>query len=84
MVEKSTTSDDFDVFESNLVPKHEVLNEDEKRDLLAQYKIEPKQLPRIKANDPVSKKLGAKKGDVLRVLRKSPTAGDYNYFRIVV
>ena len=84
MVEKTLPSDDFDIFESKLVPKHEILNEDEKRDLMAQYKVDAKQLPRIKANDPAAKRLGAKKGEVLRIIRKSPTAGDYKYFRIVV
>ena len=77
-------AEEMDIFQSNLVPKHEILSEDERRDLLSRMKIEEKQLPRIKSGDPAVKKLGAKKGDIIRIIRKSPTAGDYLYFRIVV
>ena len=81
---KEAQADELDIFQSNLVPKHEILSEDERRDLLSRMKIEEKQLPRIKSSDPAVKSLGAKKGDVLRISRKSMTAGEYLYFRIVV
>jgi DNA-directed RNA polymerase subunit H (RpoH/RPB5) len=80
---KEAPAEEVDIFQSSLVPKHEILSEDERRDLLSRLKIEEKQLPRIKPGDPAAKKLGAKKGDILRISRKSPTSGDYQYFRLV-
>jgi DNA-directed RNA polymerase subunit H len=74
----------FDIFEHKLVPKHEILTEEEKEQLLAQYKVKPYQLPQIKASDPAVKAIGAKPGDILRIIRKSPTAGEHIAYRYVV
>jgi len=52
--------------------------------LLSKYNIVIKDLPKIKLNDPAVKLLGAKEGDVLEIKRNSKTAGQYNYYRLVV
>lgn len=74
----------FDIFEHELVPKHEILTPKERERLLTQYRIEPYQLPQIKASDPAVKAIGAKLGDILRVVRKSTTAGTHTAYRYVV
>jgi DNA-directed RNA polymerase subunit H len=74
----------FDIFEHVLVPKHEILTEEERKQVLAQYRIQPYQLPQIKASDPAVKAIGAKPGDILRIIRKSPTAGEHIAYRYVV
>jgi len=74
----------FDIFEHALVPKHEILTEKEKQELLSRFKVQPYQLPKIKASDPAVKVIGAKPGDILRIIRKSPTAGEYHAYRYVV
>jgi DNA-directed RNA polymerase subunit H len=74
----------FEIFDHALVPKHEILNEKEKSQLLAQYKIQPYQMPQIKANDPAVKAIGARPGDLLKVIRKSATAGKHIAYRYVV
>jgi DNA-directed RNA polymerase subunit H len=74
----------FDLFEHRLVPKHEILTEDETAGLLAQYRVQPYQLPQIKSSDPAVKAIGARPGDVLRVIRKSSTAGEHTAYRYVV
>jgi len=74
----------FDIFEHKLVPKHEILTEKEKEQLLTQYKVQPYQLPQIKASDPAVKAIDAKPGDILRVIRKSATAGTHYAYRYVV
>ena len=75
---------EIDIFLSGLVPKHEILTDEEKKQLLIQYGVSEKQMPRIKSTDPVAKKLGAKRGDVVKITRKSPTAGECFYYRVVV
>jgi DNA-directed RNA polymerase subunit H len=74
----------FDLFEHRLVPVHEILEEEEKQQLLATYRVQPYQLPQILSSDPAVKAIGAKPGDVLRVIRKSPTAGEHIAYRYVV
>ena len=41
-------------------------------------------LPKIFESDPVVKKLGAKIGDVLEIVRSSEVSGESVYYRIVV
>jgi DNA-directed RNA polymerase subunit H len=74
----------FDLFEHKLVPKHEILTQKEVEQLLAEYRVQPYQLPQIKSSDPSVKAIDAKPGDVLRVIRKSPTAGIHMAYRYVV
>ena len=74
----------FDIFEHALVPFHEILTEKEKNQLLAQFKVKPYQMPQIKSGDPAVKAIGAKPGDILRITRKSATAGEHITYRYVV
>mgnify|MGYP001615957512 FL=1 len=74
----------INIFESELVPKHEIMSEDEKAAFLKQYNVSLKQLPRIKHDDPTVKELTAKKGDIIRVTRNDPGVGEYLYYRVVV
>jgi DNA-directed RNA polymerase subunit H len=74
----------FDIFEHALVPFHEILTEKEKNALLSQYKVKPYQMPQIKSGDPAVKAIGAKPGDVLKITRKSTTAGEHVTYRYVV
>jgi DNA-directed RNA polymerase subunit H len=74
----------FDIFQHELVPKHEILSEEEKQKLLAQYRVKAYQLPQISSSDPAVKAIGAQPGDVLRIIRKSPTAGEHVAYRYVI
>jgi len=74
----------FNIFEHELVPKHEILTQEEREQLLSQHRVQPYQLPQIKASDPAVKAIGAKPGDVLQIIRKSPTAGEHIAYRYVV
>lgn len=74
----------FDIFEHALVPKHEILTQQEQTNLLTQYKVQPYQMPQVKSSDPAVKAIGAKPGDILRIIRKSATAGEHITYRYVV
>jgi DNA-directed RNA polymerase subunit H len=74
----------FDIFEHKLVPKHEILEDDEKQELLTKYRVQPYQLPQVSSSDPAAKAIGAKPGDILRIIRKSPTAGQHLAYRYVI
>ncbi|MEM2214096.1 MAG: DNA-directed RNA polymerase subunit H [Candidatus Nezhaarchaeales archaeon] len=74
----------FTILDHELVPKHILLTKEEKKQLLEQLKIRPEQLPWIRASDPVAKLIGAKPGDIVKIVRKSPTAGEAIAYRFVV
>lgn len=74
----------IDIEKHELVPKHTILNEQEKEEVLKRYGITLRQLPRILVSDPVIKLLNGKPGDVVKITRKSPTAGETVYYRVVI
>lgn len=67
-----------------LVPKHELIDEKEKEELLEIYKAKESQLPKMLSSDPIAKYFGARKNQVFKITRPSESSGDYIYYRIVV
>jgi DNA-directed RNA polymerase subunit H len=74
----------MDITKHELVPKHAIINEKEREELLNKYGITLRQLPRILDTDPIVKILNGKQGDVVKIIRKSSTAGESVYYRVVV
>ena len=67
-----------------LIPKHIKMSEKEKEELLKKYNISIKELPKIKIDDPAIAGLNVKEGDVIKIIRQSPTAGETEFYRGVV
>ena len=74
----------FKVTDHEMVPKHEILTKLEKKDLLERLGITDKGLPKILISDPALQNQEVKPGDVIKITRKSQTAGFTTYYRIVV
>lgn len=74
----------IDLFMHVIVPEHDVVPQDEVEEVEKQYGISRTQLPRIKAGDPAAKAIGARPGDVIRIVRESPTAGRHELYRYCV
>ena len=72
------------ITEHTYVPKHLLLSTEEKKELKKKYKITENQLPKILSTDPVAKYLGLKRGDVVKIIRDSETAGKYVTYRITI
>jgi len=66
------------------VPKHEIMTKKEAEEILNKYNCKPTELPLIFVTDPAIMGLGVKPGDMIKITRKSPTAGQSNYYRYVV
>lgn len=74
----------LNVLDHELVPEHTILNEQEKEEVLKKYGISLRQLPRVLITDPAIKEMNPKLGDVVKVMRKSQTAGESAYYRVVI
>tara|TARA_B100001540_G_scaffold228821_1_gene202998 strand:- start:322 stop:573 length:252 start_codon:yes stop_codon:yes gene_type:complete len=66
------------------VPKHEIMNKKEAQNVLDQFNCQPTELPLIFVTDPAILGLGVKPGDMIKITRKSGTAGESIYYRYVV
>ena len=67
-----------------LVPKHEIMAKKDAEEVLKTYNCRTTDLPLIFANDPAIVGLGVKPGDMIKITRKSATAGESFYYRYVV
>lgn len=72
-----------DILKHNLVPEHVILSDEEAEEVLNKYNITEDELPKILTSDPVVKAIDAKSGDILKITRKSETAGIFEAYRIV-
>jgi DNA-directed RNA polymerase subunit H len=72
------------LLDHELIPKHEILATDELQTVLNHYQIDKEQLPKIKSTDPIIQEIGALEGDVVKISRKSQTAGEGLYYRLVI
>lgn len=66
-----------------LVPEHVVLNDSEAKRVLKELDVHPEQLPKIKTTDPVVKAIGAKRRDIVKIIRRSATAEEFITYRLV-
>ena len=73
----------FNITKHNFVPKHEILTEKEKKELIETLNISSQsKLAKIKKTDPVAKYYGMKINDVCKIHRISETSGIYHYYRL--
>jgi DNA-directed RNA polymerase subunit H (RpoH/RPB5) len=69
-----------------LVPKHELLPESEHPEFMSKHKIKSKaNLPLIKFHeDMMARIMGLMPGDIVKIIRPSPSAGEYVSYRVCV
>jgi len=67
-----------------LVPEHKLVSDKEKEKLLEKYHITVFEFPKILKSEPALDKLSPKPGDLIQITRKSESAGNAVYYRVVI
>ena len=65
-------------------PKHEIIPKREAEEVMRKFNARPGQLPYIMTSDKAIEDLDVRPGDIIKITRKSPTAGESVYYRYVV
>lgn len=75
----------YNISKHVLVPKHEIVKDDnEIESILSTYQVKKSQLPIILKNDPMARYLDVKSGDIVKITRNSPSAGEAIIYRYCV
>lgn len=75
---------ELDISVHRLVPRHEVLGKEEAERVLEELGVSPEDLPKIYSDDPAIRKYDVSQGDIIRIVRESPTAGRFIAYRYVI
>jgi len=67
-----------------MVPEHVLLTPEVASEVLNAFGITAPQLPKIHVSDPAVKEIGAKVGDIIKIVRKSTTAKQSIFYRLVI
>ena len=81
---KTRPTEKLDVSNHILVPKHEKCSETEKKSILKKYNCEIKDLPKISINDAAIVDMNLAPGDIVKIFRNSPSAGESFFYRVVI
>jgi DNA-directed RNA polymerase subunit H len=81
---KAEKPETIDVSSHILVPKHILLTKEETQEVLERYRVKPYQLPYIKRSDPAIREIKAQAGDIIKIIRRSGTAGEAIVYRYVI
>lgn len=74
----------YNITESDLVPKHRLMSHPDIDSLLIETKLTKPQLPKIKHSDPVARYFGARPGEVMKIERITESSGISFYYRMVI
>ncbi|UCD02538.1 MAG: DNA-directed RNA polymerase subunit H [Promethearchaeota archaeon] len=74
----------MDVLLHKFVPQHVLLTKEESQILLEKYQIDVNDLPQMFEKDPVAIAIGAKEGDIIKIVRNSSTTvKSVDYYRYI-
>jgi DNA-directed RNA polymerase subunit H len=77
-------SAELNVLKHEMVPEHIIMSDEDVKTLFSTYNIGQEHLPKIYHDDPAVLAIGAKINDVIKIVRKSMTAGRAESYRLVV
>lgn len=72
----------FNILNHVMVPKHTILTDSEKKDIIEKYNILNDNIPNISRFDPVAQVIGLRPGQITEILRNSKTSITSKFYRI--
>ncbi|HII94750.1 MAG TPA: DNA-directed RNA polymerase subunit H [Candidatus Methanofastidiosum sp.] len=78
------TKKKINILDNEFVPEHTILTEEESNEILQRFNVTHDKLPLILDTDPVVKIIGAKSGDVIKIVRADSPAGESVFYRYVI
>ncbi|HNZ87600.1 MAG TPA: DNA-directed RNA polymerase subunit H [Methanofastidiosum sp.] len=78
------TKKKINILDNEFVPQHTILTEEESNELLQKYNVTYDKLPLILESDPVVKIIGAKPGNIIKIVRGYSPAGKSVFYRYVI
>jgi len=77
------TKTKFDISKHILVPKHQKVSAEERQKVFETFNVTMREMPKISRKDPALRELTVKPGDLIKITRQSPTAGEFEFYRVV-
>ena len=75
----------FNILKHKMVPEHIILTEDEKKEIMKKYYVsDDSKFPEISRFDPVAITIGVRPGELVKILRSSPTAITALFYRMCI
>jgi DNA-directed RNA polymerase subunit H len=75
----------YNVLKHQYVPPCSILNDEQVLEFKQKFNIQnSKQLPEISRFDPQALAICLRPGDIIKLMRRSETAGTFNYYRVCV
>ncbi|KMZ70843.1 DNA-directed RNA polymerase V subunit 5A, partial [Zostera marina] len=68
----------------NLMPKHEILTAEEKKEFMKKYSVVDRQIPRMLETDAIARYYGIEKGRVIKVTYDGEHTGHFVNYRCVM
>jgi len=84
VTKKKSSPPSYNVLEHFLNPDLAVIEKNEATKIINKYGGNPFNFPIMLSTDPSAEKIGAQTGDIVKVIRKSPTNITSIYYRFVV
>ncbi len=75
---------ELNVLKHEMVPEHSIMSDEDVKALFSMYNIGQEHLPKMYHDDPGVLAIGARINDVIKIVRKSMTAGRAESYRQVV
>jgi len=78
------TKKKINILDNEFVPEHTILTEEESNEILQKFNVTFDRPPLILETDPVVKIIGAKSGDIIKIVRSDSPAGKSVFYRYVI
>jgi DNA-directed RNA polymerase subunit H len=77
-------AEEFDIRKHIFVPEHIKLTEEEEKAVLEEFNVSKDEIPKILASDPAIQHLEIEYGNIIKIIRKSETNTETEFYRVVV